>query len=149
MDDQEKYKDETEGGEQPFAGMTEEEIIARLLDADSQPKPEVTAKIKRLGIPIVLQAITDKTLENLRKRCTTVHRNKEKFDDELFRALILVAGSVSPNWDDKRLLEKYQASGPEIIIRKLLLPGEAKEISNIILDLSGYADDAVEQLKNE
>ncbi len=69
--------------------------------------------------------------------------------EEQFGLSIISAGTVSPNWADAQLIAKYKASGPEQVLKKILLPGEIAKISDIILDLSGYGDDAVGEVKNE
>lgn len=131
-----------------FQEMTEAQILDRLLQAADEDLPTTTVSIKRLNIPIKLKAVNETTLDQLRKRCTIKDGKTETFDEEQYGYLVMVAGTVSPNWGDAKLLEKYKASGPEQVVRRILLPGEAIQVSDVILDLSGYGEDAVQEVKN-
>jgi hypothetical protein len=139
----------TEEEQNDILHMSEDEIIERLLNTSEEKKaPNQTVIFPRLGIPVVFQAVDEKVSKKLEKRCTTVNRNKETFDDEEYAYLMFVAGTKSPNWADSRLIDEFKASGPEQVVRRKFLPGEAKQGLNIILDLSGYGDDALLKVKN-
>lgn len=130
-----------------FEEMTEEQILQRLLNPETETLPQTTVRIKRLDLPITLRAVKETELENLREQCTQKKGKEEIFDQERYGYLIIVAGTVKPNWGDPRLMEKYKASGPEQVLRRILLPGEALQIGDVVLNLSGYGEDAVEEIK--
>lgn len=133
--------------------MTEEQVLERLLNHDDSQLPTQTLFIKRLQIPVTLRALEESELERLRRKCTYTIRGKkggdvEKLNEDEYAYAVIVKGTVSPNWADPALLEKYKASGPEQVLKKIFLPGEIATISDHILELSGYGEDAVEEIKN-
>jgi len=48
--------------------LTEEQVLQRLLDADTLP--ERTVRLERLGIPVRLRGLTGKQVYSIRERCT-------------------------------------------------------------------------------
>jgi hypothetical protein len=129
--------------------MSEEQILERLLAADSVPERTVT--IPRLGIPVTLRGLTGKQVFILRERCTerTSRRGQlvERVDEEEFNTALVAAATVNPNWGDPKLLAKYRASGPEEVIKRVLLAGELAALGDAVLDLSGFNTE-LEELKN-
>lgn len=129
--------------------MTEEQALQRLLDADKAP--EKTVLLKRLGIPVVLRGLTGKQVFTLREQCTERKEKKgrvvEHFDEEQFNAGLIAAATVRPNWGDQKLLAKYQASGPEEVLKRALMAGEMAALGDVVLDLSGFNTE-LEDIKN-
>ncbi len=129
--------------------LTDEQILNRLLDADKLPERTVT--LPRLEIPVTLQGLTGKKVSNIRERCTerSEKRGKvvERLDEEQFNAALIAAATVKPNWGDAKLLSKFKASGPEEVVRRILLAGELAAVGDVVLDLSGFNID-LEELKN-
>jgi len=127
--------------------MTDEDVLQHLLDADSVP--EKTYELKRLGIPVTLKGLKSKTVYDLRKRCIIKNNKGEQvdFDMEKFNCLLIAAATVKPKWDHPRLLEKYEASGPEEVVKRILLAGELSSLGDIVLSLSGF-DEKLEEIKN-
>ncbi len=123
-----------------FAELSEEQILQRLLDADTVP--ERTVMIKRLGVPVTLRGLTGKQVFGLRERYTerTNRRGQtiERLDEEQFNVALIAAATVKPNWANPKLLAKYQASGPEEVIKRVLLAGELAALGDAVLDLSGF-----------
>lgn len=132
-----------------FENLTEEQILQRLLDADTVP--EKTVKLERLGIPVTLRALTGKQVFNIREQ--NVERKErrgqviERFDDEGFNTAIIAAATVKPNWGDPKLLAKYKASSAEEVIKRILLAGELAALGDVVLNLSGF-DTNLEDVKN-
>lgn len=128
--------------------MTETEIINRLLASEI---PEKTVSIVRLGIPVTLKGLTGKEVFALRERCT--ERNKVKgrevsrLDEEAFNVGLLALATVSPNWGNSALLQKFNASGKEEVIKRLLLAGELATLGDVVLDLSGFNEE-LDEVKN-
>lgn len=136
--------------------MTDAQILEKLLNAEEAPMPEKKVDIKRLGIPMVLKGIPEKQLAALRNKYTYTERGKrgmpdtEKFDSENFTLALIAACTVKPNFKAEELLSKYKASGPEEVLKRIFLPGELDQLSNIIYDLCGYDNsvEEIEELKN-
>jgi hypothetical protein len=143
--------EEKEQKENSVLQLSEQDILNRLLAAGDHPAPQQTVIIKRLGIPITLKGLGEE-VDRIEKQCTFEIKSKsgtiKERDDELFDLSLLVAATVSPNWNDPSLLSKYKASGPEQVVKKLLLTGERSQLGSIVLDLSGYGEDAIEEIKN-
>lgn len=132
-----------------FANLNEEQILQRLLDADTVPERTVT--IPRLGIPVTLRGLTGKQVFSIRERCTERKERRgqviERLDEEQFNTALIAAATVRPNWGDPKLLAKYKASGPEEVIKRVLLAGELSALGDVVLDLSGF-NTALEDVKN-
>ena len=131
---------------------SEQEIINKLLETDTDQVPTKNAKIDRLGIVIKMQGLTGKKVYAIREQCTyTVKGRKgakiEKLDEEAFDLELVAASCVTPNWNDPQLLTKYKASSAAQVIKKVLLAGEINALSEVALDLSGYNID-VDEVKN-
>jgi hypothetical protein len=120
--------------------MTDEQIIKRLLEADELPEKTVT--LPRLGIPVTLRGLTGKQVFSIRERCTERKERRgqiiERIDEEEFNVALIEAATVSPNWGDGKLLAKYKSSGPEEVIKRVLLAGELSAFGETVLDLSGF-----------
>ncbi len=132
-----------------FEGVSEEQILQRLLSADTVP--ERTVSIKRLNVPVTLRGLTGKQVYSIRERCTERSGRRgqvsERLDAEQFNVSLIAAATVRPNWADTKLLAKYQASGPEEVIKRVLLAGELAALGDAVLDLSGFNTD-LQDLKN-
>jgi hypothetical protein len=129
--------------------MTEEQILQRLLDADAVPERTVT--IPRLGIPVTLRGLTGKQVYTIRERCTERRERRgqvtERLDEEQFNTALIAAATVKPDWGDAKLLAKYQASGAEEVIKRVLLAGELAALGDAVLDLSGF-NIGLDEIKN-
>jgi len=132
-----------------WESINEEEILQRLLEADTVP--EKTVKLERLGIPVTLRGLTGKQVFSIRERCTERREKRgrvnERLDEEQFNTALIAAATVRPNWGDSKLLAKYSASGPEEVIKRALLAGELSALGDVVLDLSGFNTD-LEDVKN-
>lgn len=132
-----------------FEQLTEEQVLQRLLDADTIP--ERVVRLERLGIPVRLRGLTGKQVYSIRERCTERKERRghtiERLDEELFNVSLIAASTVSPDWGDAKLLTKYGASGPEEVIKRLLLAGELSALGEVVLDLSGFNTE-LEDVKN-
>lgn len=62
---------------------------------------------------------------------------------------LLLAGVVSPNFKDDRLLDKYGAATPADLVKKMLYPGEIDDIVREIEKLSGYRTATLEEIKKK
>ncbi|MDI6872281.1 MAG: hypothetical protein QME79_13215 [Bacillota bacterium] len=129
--------------------LTDEQVLQRLLAVDEVP--EKTVAIPRLGIPVTLRGLTGKAVYQIREACTYRRQIKgreiETLDEEKFNCRLIAAATKKPNWGDQALLSKYQASGPEEVIKRILLAGELAALGDQVLELSGFGVE-LEEVKN-
>ncbi|WP_217596575.1 hypothetical protein [Cohnella sp. GbtcB17] len=129
--------------------MTEEQVLQRLLDADTLP--ERTVLLERLGIPVKIRGLTGKQVFSIRERCTERKERRgqtvERLDEELFNVSLIAASTVSPSWGDGKLLAKFSASSAEEVVKRILLAGELSALGDVVLDLSGFNTE-LEDVKN-
>ncbi len=123
-----------------FEKMTEEQILQRLFEADTVP--ERTVVIPRLNIPVTLKGLTGKQVFSIRERCSERNERRgrvtERLDEEQFNVALIATATVKPDWGNQKLVNKFNASGPEEVIKRILLAGELSALSNVVLDLSGF-----------
>lgn len=62
---------------------------------------------------------------------------------------ILLAGCVSPDLRDSRLMERFEAVTPAEMVKKLLLPGEIADLAHAVERLSGYRRSTITEVKND
>lgn len=126
-----------------------DDILQKLLEADKLP--EKTLALPRLGIQVTLRGLTGKQVYLLRERCTDRSdrrgQKSDRLDEEQFNVALIAAATVSPNWGDSRLLAKYEASGGEEVLKRILLAGEMSALGDEVLDLSGF-NTTLEEVKN-
>ena len=131
------------------SGLTEEEILQRMLSVDAAP--ERTVSLKRIGIPVTIKGLTGKQVFTIRERCTITVKEKRgrsrELDEEAFNGALIAAATVKPNWGDPKLLAKFRASSPEEVIKRLLLAGEIAQLGDLVLDLSEFNTE-LEEVKN-
>ncbi|XID92499.1 hypothetical protein ACF3MZ_29225 [Paenibacillaceae bacterium WGS1546] len=132
-----------------FDQLTDEQILQRLLDADTLP--ERTVRLERLDIPVKLRGLTGKQVFSIRERCTERKEKRgqtiERLDEELFNVSLIAASTIAPNWGSPQLLTKFSASGAEEVIKRILLAGELSALGDVVLDLSGFNTE-LEDVKN-
>lgn len=128
---------------EPVSEMTEDEVLERLLNADTVPTK--TVLLKRIGIPVTLKGLTNKKVSNIKKECTEIVKRRGKqskeINEEDFEASLISVATVKPDWSNSQLMEKYNASRPIEVIKKSLLAGEMSLLSDIVLELSGFDDE--------
>ncbi|MFC4302983.1 phage tail assembly chaperone [Cohnella boryungensis] len=132
-----------------FEQLTEEQILQRLLGADTLPERAV--RLERLDIPVKLRGLTGKQVFSIRERCTERKEKRgqtiERLDEELFNVSLIAASTISPNWGNPQLLTKFSASSAEEVIKRILLAGEMSALGDVVLDLSGFNTE-LEDVKN-
>lgn len=117
-------------------------IVSILMGLEGTPPPEESIKIKRLSklagqeVNFTLRAIGYDRVEMLQRQENPV-------------VDIVLAGTVSPDWKSRELQDRYKAATPAELVKKVLLPGEAEEISRRIQRLSGYLDLTCETVKKK
>lgn len=121
--------------------LSDEEIMQKLLAVNEVPT--VTCLLKRLGIPVTLKGLTNKQVYRLKEKCTNTvkdghGRTERELDTADFNVALVVAATVKPNWADPKLLSKFVASSGEEVIKRLLLAGEIANLSDKVMEVSGF-----------
>lgn len=125
----------------------QQEIIISKRFKDEKGKP----------VPFIIRAISAEENENLRRRCTKVHKDKtgstvKEFDSAKFTRLFTIAGTMQPDFQASDICEAYGVLDPELVLGKMLLAGEYSRLSDAIAELSGLAEEeavkTVEEAKN-
>ena len=111
-----------------------------------------TVYIKRIDAEFTVKALDGDTVTRLREQCTHItgkgKNQTEVLDGNAFGMAIVAAGCVDPDFSNAELMAKVGASDPGDCVKKSLLAGEIARVSAKILDLSGFNDDDLEEVKN-
>jgi Fe-S-cluster formation regulator IscX/YfhJ len=99
-------------------------------------------------VPFVIKNINQDENDALRRKATRLSalnspngRSKE-FDSAKYTALMIVACTVEPKFSDAELCEAYKTMDPCEVPQKMLTPGEFAKLSQAILDINDFDDDA-------
>lgn len=109
--------------------------------------------MKRFDAYFTVKAISSEEYSKLENRCKYPVKNKrthqieEKTNQEMLSNLLIVTACVKPDWNEPKLLAKYNTSDPAKVIRKRLYIGEISQLTEAIMDISGF-DDGLEEAKN-
>ena len=105
-----------------------------------------------------LCAIDSETDEQIRKSCTRkvpVPGKKNQFIPEVdynkYLGLLAVNCTVFPNLHDKELQDSYKVMGADILLKKMLKPGEYADFLTKIQEINGFEvsiQDLVDEVKN-
>jgi hypothetical protein len=107
--------------------------------------------VKRLAIDWIVRALTQDEFEEIASRASKRIRRdngvgyRNTVDNAMSNRLMIYYASVDPNFRDSKadaLYAKYKVdkTRPDDLIKLILLPGEIIAISNMINQLSGFAD---------
>ena len=106
---------------------------------------------KRLGT-FKVSALTADEYSSFMKRARKITKKGEiDFDTNLFNLLIIDAKIISPDFSNAEFLKKVKCNTSKEFITKKLLPGEIQELSDKILEFSGFDKDInsdIEEAKN-
>ena len=112
----------------------EDQIMNALLDSDVTRTKDV--HIARLGIDVTIKGLTSPEIYQVREQSKFGPENQ--LNAETFNSVLIKTGSITPNWGDKRLQDKFNVSDALGVINHVLLAGEAETLAEEILRLSGY-----------
>lgn len=109
--------------------------------------------MKRLDADFVIKALTGDKINSLREETTYTKVGKggktERVENtEELGQLIVASACIEPDFSDEELMNHYKASSPGDCTQKALLAGEIAKLSSEIMDLSGFEDDPIEEVKN-
>lgn len=131
--------------------LSDDELLEKILGVPDEAEKNVY--MKRFGAYFTVKAISSEEYSKLENRCKYPVKNKrthqieEKVNQEMLSNLIIIRACVKPNWNDPKLLAKYNTTDPAKVIRKRLYIGEISQLTEAIMEISGF-DDGVEEAKN-
>ena len=107
--------------------------------------PKGKATLERLGIQLELKGLTGDELSKIRKECTRKRKVNGKWEEKLnnaeYDAGVIIAATTNFNWNNQKLLSKFEMSDGKQFIIKKLLAGEKNALVEAILQLSGFNED--------
>lgn len=124
------------------------------VDIGKFEKPTREIEIKRLSqalgakVVFVVQGLDPDQMEKVNENAVTMTGKDVDLNMNEMQLFAVLEGVKEPNLKDKALREKFGAPTPKELVKKLLLAGEITKIYQVISELSGFADDSVEELKN-
>ena len=122
----------------------EEDILAKLMGEEFEA-PKGKATLERLGIQLELKGLTGDELSKIRKECTRKRKVNGKWEEKLnnaeYDAGVIIAATTNFNWNNQKLLSKFEMSDGKQFIIKKLLAGEKNALVEAILQLSGFNED--------
>lgn len=131
-------------------------VMDLLLQTDENKlvKPTKDVEITRLsgivGEKVIFTCegmMIDKYAE-MRDNATRAKGDGEELDALDLQVFMVLEGVKSPSLKSEELRGKYKAATPKELVKKILLPGEIKRLYETIADLSGFGDEAVQEVKN-
>lgn len=101
-------------------------------------------RFRKAGKAFTIKAMTNARMKEYRRQTSHRLKNGQRDDDPIaFNVAIAIGQTVEPNLRSKELVDRLHAGSPENAIELILLPGEIAEISNQVMNLSGFGDDDV------
>lgn len=130
--------------QQAILASKEEDILAKLMGEEFET-PKGKATLERLGIQLELKGLTGDELGRIRKECTRKRKVNGKWEEKLnnaeYDAGVIIAATTNFNWNNQKLLSKFEMSDGKQFIIKKLLAGEKNALVEAILQLSGFGED--------
>jgi hypothetical protein len=119
-----------------------------LLGATLEAQSEVY--IPRLKTRFTIKALDSQAIRRANDQATVPTGKGKTINEDLLDLVIAAKGTVDPDFSNKTLIERYEASDAADCVDKALLPGEKAKLVAAILRLSGFGneDELVEDAKN-
>ena len=147
-------------GEKP-SEMTALQVLLGATPVRQQRRMVVT---KRDGLPadleVVLGSLTDAEFKRIgeeaeatspgnanRAQRRNAAKGETETDNSLFLRLI-VANALRDPEITSAVVQAHQAYTKEQVVQRVFLPGEIARLAEVVMDLSGWSDDAVVEAKN-
>lgn len=107
----------------------------------------------RIPFKFKIRAMNSEEFNSYRKLATNfdVKRKKASFDSKKLNEQIIINHTVDPDFRNAEDIKRVGCTTPEQYMNKVLLAGEAEELSQQIQSLSGFdldINEAVEEAKN-
>lgn len=131
--------------------ISDDELLDKLLGAPDDTTKQVY--MKRFGSYFEVKAISSEEYSGIEKRCkypvknARTHQIEEKTNQDMLSNLLILTACIKPDWNNPKLLAKYGTDDPAKVIRKRLYIGEISQLTEAIMDVSGF-DDGLEEAKN-
>ena len=132
-------------------------LVEQLLKVDAKkvkmPSEVIKLKLEKLGgaeFDFTCYGLTNKKFNGIQDDALIMKKGKvQGVNTEQMHKDTLLAGI--PELKDVKLMEHFKIPTPEDLIDLLFLPGDIKELGDIIAKLSGFKDDAeeIEKTKEE
>ena len=133
------------------------DALAELLNLNTEreirTEVDMTPELKGKWL---VQAMSNELNQELLDQATYYQENPRthdqirQLDNIEFTRLVVAHCVVEPNLRDPRLFQKHKISPrkPDMLVAKLLLPGQIDRLASAIMRLSGFRDDLVAVAKN-
>lgn len=125
-------------------------IIDRLLETDVEKlqvnntkKYEVKRLSKLIGEPFIVDC---RPLTN--EQIVHIGEVSKTNVDMKFNVIIEACRIEDKRFNNKELIDKFGVVRPLDLLDKLFLPGEISKLYDIVNEISGYSNDAVQEIKN-
>ena len=115
---------------------------------------EIVRLSKLYGAPFIItvSALSPDKYEEVQDMAVSIKGKEADIEITLLQLLVVMEGVVDPSgkpmFKNKDLMQKFKASTPKELIRKILLSGEIANIYAEISNLSGFGDGSVKEVKN-
>lgn len=131
-------------------------VMDLLLSADIKKFNKPTKKVKMvrlselLGTDVVFicEGLTPDQMEKIQENAMSIKGGDVDVNMNELQIFTVLEGVKEPNLKSKELREKYGVATPKELVKNLLLSGEITKLYNVISDLSGYGEKAIEEVKN-
>ena len=122
---------------------TKPNALQALLGANTNVTKDV--QIKRLGVVFTVKALSSVDVERARTECTFSNgKGGKEVQDHMLQAAYIAKASVEPNFNDRSLIDHYEAEDAIDCVRKALLVGEIAKLILAINEVSGFLEDEID-----
>lgn len=130
---------------------SDDELLDKLLGTPDETTKKVY--MRRFEAYFTVKSISSEEYSSLEKRCkypvknARTHQIEEKTNQDMLSNLLILTACTKPDWSNPQLLKRYNTDDPVKVIRKRLYIGEISQLTEAIMDVSGF-DDGLEEAKN-
>jgi len=102
--------------------------------------------------PFKIRALTQEENAQISKQCMRLakggSRGEKELDPVAYMNRLVVEATVVPNFRDEQMTAAYGTLDPTEVPGKMLLAGEYKRLTDVIMELSRFNDDLEDGAKN-
>lgn len=130
-------------------------IIDKLMEKDlgtlketAKEDIEITRLSEAFGEPFIVtvKELSYKRIQDLKMLSTD---KKGGLDETEFVEMLVTDGIVSPDFNNKELLQKFKVASKQALMAKLFKAGELENIGKLITSLSGFDVGSIKKVANE
>ena len=118
----------------PVTVQEEKEVVISNRFQDEGGKP----------VPFKIRSLTQEENDKITKQATRTVRVDgqpvQQVDSAVYNRLLILAGTVEPDFREKELCEAYGVLDPQLVPGKMLFSGEYARLAREIVALSGFSD---------